>query len=51
MINTSGHRILKYKKAPKPTPAEIRFKEIHDETKWMIDTMGKDPSNTGQKRS
>ena len=39
MSASGGMRILKFKKAPEATPAEIDFNEKYEETKWMIDTM------------
>ena len=45
-MSTSGVRILKFKKAPAATPAEIDFNEKYEDTKWLIDTMNSGADQT-----
>ena len=39
---------IKFKKV-KPTAAENTFKQRYDETRWLLEHMGKDPNAPGDK--
>ena len=43
--NTGTAKPIKYKKV-KPSVAEGHFKEKYQETRWLLEQMGRDPNNS-----